>query len=44
MEAAIMGRPMRTAGRRVDVAEWLEWCIGCWIDPKNALDDLDARR
>lgn len=33
-----------TAGRRVDVAEWVEWCFGCRVDPKTALDDLVARR
>lgn len=33
-----------TANRRVDVAEWVEWCIGCGVDPKSALDDLTRRR
>jgi ribosome-binding protein aMBF1 (putative translation factor) len=33
-----------TADRRVDIAEWLEWCHGCGIDPKNALDKLAAAR
>ena len=33
-----------TAGRKVDVAEWLEWVLGCGADPKVALDDLLARR
>lgn len=33
-----------TAGRRVDVAEWVEWCFACGVDPKNALDDLVQRR
>lgn len=33
-----------TAGRRVDVAEWVEWCYGCGIDPKKSLDDLSQRR
>jgi ribosome-binding protein aMBF1 (putative translation factor) len=33
-----------TAARRVDVAEWVEWCFGCGIDPKTALDGLVARR
>jgi ribosome-binding protein aMBF1 (putative translation factor) len=33
-----------TAARRVDVAEWLEWCIGCKVDAKVAIDDLVKRR
>jgi len=33
-----------TAARRVDVAEWLEWCISCGVDTKIALDDLLQRR
>ncbi len=33
-----------TAARRVDVAEWVEWCFGCGVDPKVALDDLVQRR
>ena len=32
------------AGRRVDVAEWLEWCFGCGVDARSALDDLVDRR
>jgi transcriptional regulator with XRE-family HTH domain len=32
------------AGRRIDVAEWLEWCIACGVEPKEALDALVARR
>ena len=28
------------ADRRVDVAEWVEWCLGCGVDPKAALDNL----
>lgn len=32
-----------SAARRVDVAEWLEWCIACATDPKEALDDLSRR-
>jgi hypothetical protein len=33
-----------TTGRRVDVAEWLEWCFGCGVDPRKALEDLIDRR
>lgn len=33
-----------TSGRRVDVAEWVEWCFGCGVDPRDALDDLIRRR
>jgi hypothetical protein len=33
-----------TAARRVDVAEWVEWCFGCGVDMKIALDDLIQRR
>jgi ribosome-binding protein aMBF1 (putative translation factor) len=32
------------ASRRVDVAEWVEWCLGCAVDPKVALDDLIKQR
>jgi len=32
-----------TANRRVDVAEWIEWCFGCGIAPKVALEDLLRR-
>jgi ribosome-binding protein aMBF1 (putative translation factor) len=33
-----------TAARRIDIAEWVEWCVGCGVDPKAALDDLVERR
>jgi ribosome-binding protein aMBF1 (putative translation factor) len=33
-----------TAARRVDVAEWVEWCFGCGVDTKVALADLVQRR
>jgi ribosome-binding protein aMBF1 (putative translation factor) len=33
-----------TAARRVDVAEWVEWCFGCGVDTKAAMDDLVRRR
>lgn len=32
------------ASRRVNVAEWVEWCLGCAVDPKDALDGLIPRR
>jgi hypothetical protein len=37
-------RGARTANRRLDVAEWVEWCFGCRVDPKAALGDLIERR
>ena len=33
-----------TAARRVDLAEWIEWCFGCGVDAKDALGDLVRRR
>jgi len=30
--------------RRVDVAEFMDWCVACGVDPKTAIDDLAARR
>ena len=33
-----------TAARRVDVAEWVEWCFGCSTDPREALADLVQKR
>lgn len=41
-----LGRPQwwvhraETGSRRVDVAEFLEWCQGCDIDPHAALDEI----
>jgi len=32
-----------TANRRIDVAEWVEWCFGCGITPKDALYELLKR-
>jgi len=29
-----------TGSRRVDVAEWVEFCRACGVDPKQALDEL----
>jgi ribosome-binding protein aMBF1 (putative translation factor) len=48
--AGRLGKPQswvarcETADRRVDVAEWVEWCLGCAVDPRAALDDLIDRR
>ncbi len=33
-----------TAARRVDVAEWVEWCFGCGVNTNVALEDLVKRR
>jgi ribosome-binding protein aMBF1 (putative translation factor) len=33
-----------TAARRVDVAEWIEWCYGCGMDAEAALADLVQKR
>lgn len=30
--------------RRVDVAEFLEWCAGCDVDPKEAIESLKTFR
>lgn len=43
-----LGRPQwwvhraETGSRRVDVAEFVEWCRGCEIDPHSALDEIIA--
>lgn len=28
------------ASRRIDIAEFLEWCLGCGVDPLDALKRL----
>ena len=33
-----------TGSRRIDVAEFIEFCIGCKVDPAEALTDLVKRR
>lgn len=33
-----------TGSRRVDIAEYVEWCLACKADPKAGLDELVARR
>ena len=35
---------IETGSRRVDVAEFIEWCIGCDVDPVEALRELVRRR
>ena len=45
-----IGRPQwfvarsETGSRRIDVAEFVDWCAGCGVDPKAALHDLMTRR
>jgi transcriptional regulator with XRE-family HTH domain len=29
-----------SAARRIDIAEFLEWCSGCNVDPRAAFDEL----
>jgi hypothetical protein len=29
-----------TGSRRLDVTEFVDWCLGCKVDPKDALDRL----
>jgi hypothetical protein len=33
-----------TGNRRIDIAEWVEWCLGSRVDPKDALDGLIRSR
>jgi hypothetical protein len=33
-----------TGSRRIDVAEFIEFCVGCGVDPAAALTDLAKRR
>jgi ribosome-binding protein aMBF1 (putative translation factor) len=33
-----------TGSRRVDVAEFVEWCVACRFDPKAGLDRLTGGR
>lgn len=30
--------------RRIDIAEFLDWCVGCEIDPETAFKELVRRR
>ena len=33
-----------TGSRRLDVAEFVEFCLGCGVEPAEALKELSARR
>lgn len=33
-----------TGSRRVDVAEFVEFCVGCKVDPAKALTDLSRQQ
>ena len=33
-----------TASRRIDIAEFLEWCLGCGVDPLEAFAALVQAR
>jgi transcriptional regulator with XRE-family HTH domain len=33
-----------TGSRRIDVAEFIEFCVGCGVEPAGALTDLAKRR
>jgi len=33
-----------TGSRRIDVAEFIEFCVGCGVEPAKALSDLTQRR
>ncbi len=33
-----------TGSRRVDIAEFMEWCVGCGVDPTAAFDGLKKLR
>ena len=33
-----------TGSRRLDVAEFIEFCVGCRVDPTKALTDLSKLR
>lgn len=33
-----------SASRRVDIAEFLEWCVGCGVDPVDAVRRLARLR
>lgn len=30
--------------RRIDVAEFVEFCVGCEVDPRDAIEQLRARK
>lgn len=33
-----------SAARRADIAEFLEWCLGCDVDPKDAFAEFVKMR
>ncbi len=33
-----------TGSRRLDVAEFVEFCAGCGVDPAEAINELSGRR
>ncbi len=33
-----------SGSRRLDVAEFIEFCVGCGVDPTKAIKDLMSRR
>jgi len=33
-----------SASRRVDISEFLEWCVGCGVDPLDAFSRLAKAR
>lgn len=35
---------IETGSRRVDVSEFIEWCIGCGVEPAQSLTELARRR
>jgi len=35
---------IETGSRRIDVAEFIEWCTGCGVVPQEALRELAQRR
>ncbi len=35
---------IETGSRRIDVAEFIEWCMGCGVAPHAVLRDLAQRR
>lgn len=40
----VMVHNSETAERRVDVAEFADWCEACGVDPVEAFKDLQRRR
>jgi transcriptional regulator with XRE-family HTH domain len=33
-----------TGSRRIDIAEFIEFCVGCGVEPAEALKELSERR